>query len=163
MTGTPDPQIGDRYGKWTVVGDVIRLKGRKHAQVRCECGIERNVQVGHLKAGESTQCRQCSGLWVRLPDDAVTYDAMHQRLRKELGSASEHECYDCGRPAQQWSYAYYSGDRERLELRNGCLLRYSIDPDDYYARCVACHIKYDVEITAEVGKPVLPDQVALAA
>lgn len=50
--------IGDRFGRWTVVGSGQR---GSHTQVRrvacrCDCGTERNVAVNTLRHGQSQSC-----------------------------------------------------------------------------------------------------------
>jgi hypothetical protein len=56
--------IGDIYGKWTVIGPPHRKgptrAGRNHyCMCRCECGTEKEVSVQHLCSGTSVQCRSC--------------------------------------------------------------------------------------------------------
>lgn len=78
--------------------------------------------------------------------DAATYAAVHQRLRRERGRARDHRCGDCDRPAAQWSYSRTGGPGHR-ESETG---PYSVDLDDYTARCVPCHKKFDLQhITTE--------------
>jgi hypothetical protein len=52
------PSIGDRYGKWRVIGDEIPGKLGKPRTIPCECdcGTKRNVVVDTLVKGMSTSC-----------------------------------------------------------------------------------------------------------
>ena len=49
------PQIGDRFGRWTVCGE-----GRRQIPVRCDCGREERCPHHILRNGKSTQCRDCA-------------------------------------------------------------------------------------------------------
>lgn len=50
--------IGDRFGKWVVVGEEISGNSRKAKTIPCECdcGTNRNVVVETLIKGTSTSC-----------------------------------------------------------------------------------------------------------
>ncbi len=69
----------------------------------------------------------------------ATYTAVHQRLKKVRGKASERACVDCGSPARQWSYTH--DDPRELHSELG---PYSADLDRYEARCVSCHKRFDL-------------------
>ena len=71
--------------------------------------------------------------------DDASYFAVHLRLRRERGSASDFSCVDCGRPAAHWSYDN-SDPNERIAPDLG---RYSVDTNRYAARCVSCHRIFD--------------------
>lgn len=49
-------KIGDKYGRWTVVGDRIRQKNRTYYFCRCSCGTEKYVEYQNLRSGISTSC-----------------------------------------------------------------------------------------------------------
>jgi hypothetical protein len=66
--------------------------------------------------------------WIENP----TYNAVHRRLRKYRGKATEHLC-GCGAQAQAWAYVgVRDGDRP-----------YSTNLDDYKPMCWPCHVEYD--------------------
>jgi len=72
--------------------------------------------------------------------DAATYNAVHQRLRLDRGSAASWCCSGCSCPAAQWSYV--GGDpNEKTDKSNQC--GYSTDLDFYTPRCRACHVLAD--------------------
>lgn len=75
------------------------------------------------------------------------YTTVHRRLLRDVGSASEHACVDCGGTAKEWSY----DGLDAGELTEGTL-RYSIDPAHYVPRCVPCHRAHDAEHRTEVDK-----------
>ncbi len=50
-------ELGERFGMWTVAGPVARCGPTVYkVLVRCECGIEKSVQISSLKAGGSVSC-----------------------------------------------------------------------------------------------------------
>ena len=82
-------------------------------------------------------CSTVSGL------ASVTYAAVHQRLRKQRGSASQHRCVDCENPAAEWSYDHADPD-ELVDSHCGVPVRYSIDLNHYAPRCKVCHAYLDI-------------------
>lgn len=79
--------------------------------------------------------------------DAVTYEGIHQRLRRILGPAREYPCNDCRQPAAHWSY-----DHADPAERTSDLGAYSASIKHYVPRCVSCHKKHDLAF-----KPERPD------
>lgn len=55
--------------------------------------------------------------------------ALHKRIHKKYGKASERDCVDCGKQALDWSL-------------NGSV--YTDNIEDYSPRCRRCHLKYDM-------------------
>lgn len=58
-----EDMIGQSYGKWTVLKDIEReYKGNIVSKMlcKCECGIEKEVDMISLKQGRSAQCKSCS-------------------------------------------------------------------------------------------------------
>lgn len=80
----------------------------------------------------------------RLKDGIPTYSAIHYRLDRKHGRASEHLCTDCGAPAQDWSYD--GTDPNEVHGRaGGSVLAYSLDLDRYVPRCRPCHSRFDAK------------------
>lgn len=126
-------------------------KMSKSAKKRHESGEIFGFQKGHgnkhsfesrKKISESTKKRHASGeifgfqkgetndkhhSW---KGDNVGFRGMHIWVAKEKGKASEHDCVDCGNQAYHWSNIDH---------------KYKRTLDDYQARCVKCHKKYDIE------------------
>lgn len=48
--------MGQKFGKWTVIGPVDKLGHNIRWKCRCECGNEAMVGVGNLKTGKSVSC-----------------------------------------------------------------------------------------------------------
>lgn len=126
-TGTTDPRP-------TKVAQECRVDG---------CGRPRKGRDG-LCGMHHERVRKHGSTDVRLrahwTGDGATYDAVHQRLRAQRGPARTHACADCGGTARQWSYQRTGGPGHR-ESETG---PYSVDLDDYAARCVPCHKKFDL-------------------
>jgi len=72
-----------------------------------------------------------SPLWGSQEDTG--YFGTHQRLRKNLGSASEYKCA-CGKQAEHWSYSNICPDEKADEVGTYCL-----HPECYTSLCVSCH------------------------
>lgn len=68
----------------------------------------------------------------------MSYIAVHNKLRKCLGSAENFKC-KCGSVASQW--AYNNSSMEELVDKIG--RRYSRNFDDYSPMCSPCHAKMD--------------------
>lgn len=71
--------------------------------------------------------------------DNATYNAVHIRLRKQCGSATDYVC-GCGTPATQWAYLH-NDPNEKIDEQYG---PYSTDFDYYDAMCVPCHKVMDL-------------------
>ncbi len=48
--------IGDKYGRWNVIGDNYRLKKKTYCLCRCDCGKESNIRLDQLRRGISKSC-----------------------------------------------------------------------------------------------------------
>jgi hypothetical protein len=62
--------------------------------------------------------------------------ALHKRLYKKYGKASEFDCVDCPKKAADWSNE--TGD-------------YTDDVKDYRPRCRSCHLKLDRNLPKVLG------------
>jgi hypothetical protein len=81
-----------------------------------------------------------------------SFSAIHQRLRKIRGLATNYACVDCGKPAQHWSYDHACPD-ERRDFKLG--LPFSIDLDHYQPRCVPCHKRLDLAVGGETRLKII--------
>lgn len=75
----------------------------------------------------------------RWSGDNASYSAVHQRVRKAKGPASDHRCVDCGGRAEHWSYT--QDDPNEMQSTFGA---YSTDAARYVPRCVRCHKRFDL-------------------
>jgi hypothetical protein len=72
----------------------------------------------------------------RWKGDQAGYHAVHDRLRRRRGKASDHACVGCGEKARDWAYDYTCPDEAVWLERN---LVYSHDVDRYQPMCTSCH------------------------
>ena len=71
--------------------------------------------------------------------DAVNYNGVHARLRRQRGRAGDQTC-ECGRPAKDWAYDHADPDERRDETHNG---PYSTKVEHYIPMCRSCHRTFD--------------------
>lgn len=124
---------GERYGQVVTVERVSTRRWR----CECDCGKEFIAVGSHLRAGVTKSC----GHW-RAEPDSNSYNAVHLRLGKVNGKASERECADCGAPATEWAYNR-SGVDEVAAIRGGYRVTYSTDITQYDPCCGPCHYRRD--------------------
>ncbi len=132
--GVHQDLTGNRYGILVVLGF---LAGTAAWECRCDCGSVTSVSSNDLRHGhvKSCGCRR-----VVRQDGPVGYNAVHDRLTKDLGPAANRLCVDCGEPAAHWSYDH-SDPEELTDPRLGWA--YSLDHSHYLARCNSCHRRLD--------------------
>jgi len=137
------------YSRWKRTGDVGRAVEIKPPGGRIAYGC--SVDGCDRPHGSQGLCR--AHYWrqhnkgdvgpVEILDyfaEVPAYRTMHWRIKAARGSASEHACCDCGRPAREWSYS--NDDPDELVSDKG--LRYSTDLDRYAPRCQPCHRRFDL-------------------
>lgn len=79
----------------------------------------------------------------------LTSAGAHKRVMYDRGKASEYDCVDCGRRAQEWSCRhdvapqYYQEGWVTLPSGKSLLAYWSTSSQDYDPRCKSCHRKYD--------------------
>ena len=73
----------------------------------------------------------------------IGYTTAHDRVRALHGSASHHQCCNCGRSAKHWAYDHDDPDERGSEFGP-----YSVDPSHYLPMCVSCHKRFDLDRTA---------------
>lgn len=67
------------------------------------------------------------------------YRGAHDRVRRARGSASNHQCSNCGSRAQHWAY-----DHQDPDERTSSLGPYSTSVQHYQPMCVPCHKTFDL-------------------
>ena len=71
--------------------------------------------------------------------DDISYLAAHERVRRRYGSATEHQCIQCGAQARDWAYNHMA----EVELVDEDGMVYSGEPTDYMPLCRSCHLYFD--------------------
>jgi hypothetical protein len=75
----------------------------------------------------------------------ASYNAVHQRVRRENGPASIHSCaMGCGWEARQWAYVGPRGEREEMPFSTNLAL--------YAPLCVPCHKAFDLSWLATLAQ-----------
>jgi len=117
------------------------------------CSVDRCTSVArslgmcnahHLRwsrHSDTSACKPRSGpgspRWV--PDERLTYDAMHDRVKRAKGAPSEHRCR-CGAVAEDWAYDHVDPTEIVCPVRG---LPMGTDVDHYRAMCRSCHKAFD--------------------
>lgn len=70
---------------------------------------------------------------------------LHQRLRRTKGSASAHNCCDCGSQAHEWAYQH-TDPKPRTDSKGQL---YSPDMVHYKPMCRSCHRFLDYKMNPE--------------
>ena len=89
-----DIYIGQRFGKWTVVGlpESRRIKNgscRSYVAVVCDCGTPGSVSISGLSSGQSTSC-SCSRIKHKVKaGDMFGRLSIIRELDREIGSKGE--------------------------------------------------------------------------
>jgi len=47
---------GERFGLWVSLGDAKSRHGNAHTRCRCDCGVIKSVNSGHLRNGKTKSC-----------------------------------------------------------------------------------------------------------
>ena len=56
MAGKTESLVGQRFGRWIVIGEPIVIKKRSHSLCKCDCGNEKLILNFNLKNGASKSC-----------------------------------------------------------------------------------------------------------
>lgn len=136
------------YLRWWKTGSVGEVAFRRYGLIDvCSAdGCDRphrtkgfcDMHYRRLKRGVPVDSRT----FLRPPPKmrADSYAAVHDRLRRERGRASEHDCIACGEQASQWAYQH--NDPE--PLLNAAGMPYSTRINHCYApMCRSCHGQLD--------------------
>lgn len=73
---------------------------------------------------------------------STKYGAIHMRLTRQRGPASNHPCALCGRTARDWAYDHNDQNEITTEWY-GYTVAYSTDLDHYRPLCKPCHLRFD--------------------
>ncbi len=98
-------QSGDRVGRWTVLSEQPRTHKTRYFLCRCDCGTERNLQIGHLRRGETLSCGcQRLELWRQHPPGGLKHGG-HKFPEYYIWQAMIQRCHNTKHPM----YAYWGG------------------------------------------------------
>lgn len=137
---------GQQFGRLTVIARAAgRMYGNKVAwQCSCECGGTVTT-IGHsLRRGAVSSC----GCLRRNDHPHIGYEAAHLRVSQAKGAAAQHQCVDCGGPADEWSYDHTDTTEYVCHRR---FILYSLNPQRYHPRCRKCHKRHDMDRRGVAG------------
>lgn len=139
--------------RWRKYGDPLYVKKNGiDFNVKARCGVEGCGRPNHArllcdmhlsryqKHGDPTVVMPIAGR--PLKGDAPKFSAIHKRLERTRGRASNFACIDCGGTAREWSYNNADPD-ELHELMGAAEVPYSLDLANYDPRCTSCHRTFD--------------------
>jgi hypothetical protein len=137
---------GRRFGRLLVIERVPSTTGMTYWSCVCDCGESKRVRAGHLSQGLIRSCGCLARELLKKPDDEITYNSAHYRVKRAKGRPSEHNCVDCGRAGEDWSLKADSRQRHWGLASRGYFAWFSGDPADYEVRCRKCHKRHDMEL-----------------
>lgn len=80
--------------------------------------------------------------------DLPTYAAMHLRLNRDRGPASDFACAHCGGAAADWAYDHCDPEELMGFARPGkAAVPYSADQAHYVPLCRSCHYRLDHQLS----------------
>lgn len=83
--------------------------------------------------------------------EVPSYAGIHKRIFYDRGRAKAHQCVDCSRRADEWSYDGGAPD-EIWEKVRGVFLAYTTDQSFYSPRCKRCHRAKDLVNEAQADR-----------
>lgn len=121
MSSNRVDMTGQTFGLLTVQEYHHSDEGGAFWVATCVCGTTKVYARRNLTNDATQDC----GDRTRHGDRGPRYSTVHNRLMRQRGKASEHDCVDCGEQAREWSFDRPTG--------------FSMDLERYAPRCRSCH------------------------
>lgn len=132
-----------RFGRLTVTGRAPNGPAGARWECDCDCGGISTVYGTVLRGGRTLSCGCLARELLRKPDDQITYNSAHYRVKRAKGHPSERSCAHCVEPAADWALRRDAPVVHIGDDGKGNPVRYSGNPDDYFPLCRKCHYRYD--------------------
>ena len=100
-----DAPVGQRFGRWTVLGSAERKGGHHRWRVVCDCGREHDRQACSIATGASTQCVRCNAQDVAAARALPVSSKAGGRQRPEYKSWTS-MLSRCSDPDNAWWHRY---------------------------------------------------------
>lgn len=151
---------GTHWLRWRNYGDpAVVKKAGIDFNVAARCQVDDCDRRAHAHG----YCTKHLTRWEKYGDPSVvgerlgrplkgqypTWAAIHKRLERQRGRASQRACVDCAGPAKEWSYNG-SDPGQLVGMFGRSSLAYSLDLTNYDPRCVRCHRVYDLGAQVDV-------------
>lgn len=83
--------------------------------------------------------------WLAKAAASTEYSTVHRRIRRVLGSATQHRCAHCEKQAAHWAYDHKDPDAVTGRAgRDVPAAKYSLKPEHYFPLCRSCHSVLDL-------------------
>ena len=143
--------VGEVFDRLTVTRLVGKFDSHKMWECVCQCGRMLVTRQARLATGETRSCgclhnEQVSALRRTPEGQALSYHAMHARLRTRFGAASDYACIDCGDTEQSHEWSYIRGCPDELTepaIDRSTPLTYCLHVEHFAPRCKECHLAMD--------------------
>lgn len=97
---------GQRFGSWEVLSDEpFQLYGALYVRARCQCGLEKEVNLRFMETGRSRGCRSCASKQMARNGGKLVVDTLDKKLLQKRVNAMKQRCQN---PANK-SYPNYGG------------------------------------------------------
>lgn len=103
------PMKGKRFGMWVVVAEF----SSSYVDCRCDCGVERSVQVGALRCGHSKSCGHTWGKKkpprtkehnAKISEGKKRYHDRQKQQAERLAAKAEYmRLWRAGKTSKRWS------------------------------------------------------------
>jgi hypothetical protein len=102
-----ETKIGDVFNRLIVIGEPYIIGKSKMAKVRCECGIEKDMNIRKLHSGWT---KSCGCISVELTTERLTTHGLTNHPLYRVWSGVKDRCYNENTPA----YKYYGGSGVKM-------------------------------------------------
>lgn len=102
-------KIGDKFGLWDVVGDVIKNGGT--VKTKCKCGFTTNTRIDRLLSGRTSGCRSCTMVGKNSSNWKGCGDIPATVINKILRRANKLE-YECNIDTEYLNELYIIQDKK---------------------------------------------------
>jgi hypothetical protein len=147
---------GDRFESLVLV-ERLAGPGDARAVFRCDCGTLKELKLGNVTSGATTNCADRSQHRDPRLVDMPAYGTAHKRVTRAKGPARAYTCAatGCDRQANDWAYRH--GAVAPLVQRHGTKddgKPYADDPELYVPLCRAHHQAWDAAWLSQTGNPL---------
>ena len=108
-------RVGQKFGRWTILG---RANKKGYWICRCDCGVEKEVQISHLKHGKGEGCKDCWDKKNQTDDLSGKTFSRWTVICKDEQKSDKHDYWMCRCDCGVTKSVY--GSHLRLKKSDGC-------------------------------------------